>query len=870
MSIIGKRSKATSSTYENPTEYEFQYEVVDLDALIPSNTDTLQPNPLYPQELQPRDRDRSASKVQIDKIARTLNPKGLLYDTGHIDTGIMIVGGDNVVESGNGRVLALRKARAEYPKEYAKYKGELKEYAKMYGLDEGSVSSMTNPVLVRKRITPVDRVEFTAAANAPATMSMSTHEQAMQDAGRISDSILATLDTGDEQSIDQALRSSRNRHIVNHFTQKIPANERASISDADGNLSISGLNRLKAALFSKVYKGKAGERLSRTFSESLEPSIKNVENAMFQSLPAMAKAQGLVSSGQRESNLLPTDDLADAIEKYAELKAGGMSVGNYMAQGKMFGDDMTDSQKQILTHIDTIGRSPKMVREYLNTIAEGVEKAPAKGQLSMLGDEMKSNKETIINDATNIQRKEKGLAPIPNTAITTPVQGLEEPISRVPEITRGMGEGIPTGLPEPERTIHNTGRREREATERTEPIEHMPSFVSEPTKEVEIPIVKEDVIPQESKVVKEKEPIIEIPKEKETKYEQSTIKPIDIYQSPPPIPTVIKERVEQSKPERSYVNENTASFKSSSFGGSGWNPSEKELKDILGKGKGDFTVEGGDVLKDAEKVVHDKAIEDEQSEMPGYTPKGEKTWEKEWRKELERKKVAENPLYKKERRERARGKVYGEFANEKEAKKKIKELQKASPEHRFKVYTEMTDTGGTKVVIGERGMTNDERKAESAKRRATRKAAKARREWFKKQGKSITRASENIARALQPGTVPRYIAPNMDFGKSGYTPLKYKPVEGVKQYRGVSGEPYYRKGHGYKVISDEPYYKPINMQSSGGVMSQANEGSGVMSQGKPYIPIFSNPRPVPFVNTQSVKKITRKTKRYANPRIVSS
>jgi hypothetical protein len=446
MSILGNKTKATSSTYENATEYEFQYKVVDLDSLIPSHTDSLLPSSNYPKELQPRLRDRSASRVQIDHMAKNLVPKGLLNDTGYIDTGIMIIGKDSVVESGNGRVLGLRKARNDFPDRYTAYVSELSGYAEKYGIDISKLKDIEYPVLVRQRITPVDRVAFTAEANVSATMSMSPHEQALQDAGRLSNDVLMTLEVGEEQTIDQALKSKANQHIVNAFVSKIPANERASISDAKGELSIAGMTRLKSALFAKTYTGASGERLARTFSESLEPTIKNVENAMFASLPAMAKAQGLIAAGYREDNLLPARDLAKAIEVYATLKQKGMSVSDYLAQGKMFGNELNPLQEQILTHLDTVGRSGKSVREFINDIAGRIGKAPMKGQTSMLGDEVKINKEVIINGAINQQRKDKGLSLVAIPDHTAESKELERPAAVGNTGTSGVGKPAPSEL----------------------------------------------------------------------------------------------------------------------------------------------------------------------------------------------------------------------------------------------------------------------------------------------------------------------------------------------------------------------------------------------------------------------------------------
>jgi hypothetical protein len=90
------------------TRYEFEYRIVELKNLIVSHDPfTFVPNPKYPQELQPRLRERSATQLQVKSIAANLEPDALLIDYKSIDRGAPIVGDDLVVESGNGRVMAL-------------------------------------------------------------------------------------------------------------------------------------------------------------------------------------------------------------------------------------------------------------------------------------------------------------------------------------------------------------------------------------------------------------------------------------------------------------------------------------------------------------------------------------------------------------------------------------------------------------------------------------------------------------------------------------------------------------------------------------------------------------------------------------------
>jgi hypothetical protein len=85
----------------------------------------------------------------------------------------------------------------------------------------------------------------------------------------------------------------------------------------------------------------------------------------------------------------------------------------------------------------------------------------------------------------------------------------------------------------------------------------------------------------------------------------------------------------------------------------------------------------------------------------------------------------------------------------------------------------------------------------------------------KKVGKGIGKAVGNIGSSLQPGGVPQYTSPSFNIGKSGYTPLDYKPVSG---------------GSTYNPVSDKPYYKP----TSGGATYKPKE----------YKPIFPNKVPM--------------------------
>ena len=114
---VSNRTFAQGTT--NVSRYEFDFKIVDADKLIVSHDPfTFVPNPSYPQELQPRLRERAATRLQVERIAANIDPDSLLVDYHSIDRGAPITGPDRIVESGNGRVMALLYASKTFPGEF--------------------------------------------------------------------------------------------------------------------------------------------------------------------------------------------------------------------------------------------------------------------------------------------------------------------------------------------------------------------------------------------------------------------------------------------------------------------------------------------------------------------------------------------------------------------------------------------------------------------------------------------------------------------------------------------------------------------------------------------------------------------------------
>jgi len=394
--IIGSETMATGA--DPNKSFDFRYKVVELDDLIASHDAGIGVNPAFPKELQPRIRDRQASKQQIARIASDLNPDALLTDIQTLDRGPMIVGPDNVVESGNGRTIALKMAALDFPDSFAVYKKALLEKSKELGFSDtelAQLAKLKEPVLVRERTTEVDRVEFAALSNQATVLAMSPLEQAISDAGRLSNDDLANLTITDNQSIDQALKSQANLSIVRSFMNGLPPNEQAALVSADGSLNQIGLLRAKAAIFSKIFPGKSGQRLTQSFFESIDPTVKNTEAAIFDALPKLAQAEGLVAKGDRVKDLAIGDDLAKVVDVFARLKQENVTIKDYLSQSGLFGRDLTPEQENLLIFFNDAGRSRKRTRELLTTYADAVIESPHPNQGAMFASAQETKGELL-------------------------------------------------------------------------------------------------------------------------------------------------------------------------------------------------------------------------------------------------------------------------------------------------------------------------------------------------------------------------------------------------------------------------------------------------------------------------------------------
>ena len=426
--------------------YDFRWKVVELDQLVTSHGLDGNVNKAFPAELQrvQKMRGRAASQEQITNIAGKLVPASILGESNSIQTGAMIVGPDNVVESGNGRTLALRLSIENFPEKWAEYQAAAKLRAAELGLN---LEGYNKPVIVRERVSDVDRTVFFREANDPTTLRASEFEQAVFDSNNLSDDAIINLGVNPEWTIDQALRAVSNDAFVRSFVASLPENERGVMVDKNGMLSAEGLRRIKNAIFLKIYQGDAGFRVAQGFIESIDPLIKNVQNALYATLPVIGKLESSVRKGAIPKNLSISGDIIRVADRMLSLAKNGTSVKNYLTnyQGGLMGDDLTPIQLGLLRYIHENAKQATRVRKLLEEYAVSALQQPGGGQSALMPIEEVS-KGTILDMAASKLGKDTEFAEA-ETLFTE--KGAVDETNRTEVEEAAVSESEPTPPSEP-------------------------------------------------------------------------------------------------------------------------------------------------------------------------------------------------------------------------------------------------------------------------------------------------------------------------------------------------------------------------------------------------------------------------------------
>ena len=357
----------------------FQYEVVDASTLTPTQ---------QKDENQFRDRNRASSQAQINNIARNLDPRKLAASpTMDIGAPLLALDGKTII-AGNGRSMAIQQAYQEGGAD--SYRQFLQDNSAQFGIDPAQLNEMENPVLVRRLTSPVDIAQVAINSNEQGGMRMSDLEQAKVDARRLPnmDSFIAG-DNGDINSPD-------NQQFIRQFVQNQPENLRNELLDGKGNLSQTGVQRIRNAMLYEAYGD--SQTLSRLI-ENTDQGAKNVLNALTSIAPKVAQTQQDINSGVL-SDVGISSDIIQAVEKYNQLNAQGYKINDYLAQDDFVGD-LSPEAREILTIFDENRRSGKRIAQVLGAYFDQAQTQGNLSQASMFGD-MAFDKLGSLQQAKNV------------------------------------------------------------------------------------------------------------------------------------------------------------------------------------------------------------------------------------------------------------------------------------------------------------------------------------------------------------------------------------------------------------------------------------------------------------------------------------
>ena len=385
------------------TSIKIRYDVVEAKDLKTSHDINGNVNEGFPKELQPRDRSRAGSILQVNKISQTLNPKllGEAPDAGH---GAPIVAPDsNNVEAGHCRTLAIQSAY-EKGERGIEYKKELKENAEKYGRLKKKINSMEQPILIRRRISEVkDLSDYVQKANESDMAKMSITEQAKIDSENLTQADLSLLNPSQEGD----LTAASNKAFISKFLSKMSESEQAGYVAEDGKANKQLVDRMQAAIFHKAY---SSDRLLKLAAEEANPDIRNILNALQVASKEFAKAQGIDNGITTEIGSKPIIDAIELIKQaqneYPELKGGKdknktmAQLNQFLKQGSMFEKPVDKDTERIALFIAKNIRSGKKLGEFFKHVGEIIKtNLQDKNQQSLFGDITELTKQEVLDAA---------------------------------------------------------------------------------------------------------------------------------------------------------------------------------------------------------------------------------------------------------------------------------------------------------------------------------------------------------------------------------------------------------------------------------------------------------------------------------------
>lgn len=359
--VKGPELKAgTRATLHTPKgkPVEVQYRLMESGDLVASHEFDGTINRHYPQELQPRDRSKSTYQVQVRQIAN--NPEGRrLGASPETDRGAPIVR-DGIVESGNGRTIGLQQAYRQGSADA--YREWLMEHAEDFGISPDEVAAMSQPVLVRERLTEMseaERRDFVVDSNTDAKMANSASEDANVDAGKLDDKLMGMLNIPEGGD----LLAMSNEPFLNAFARAIGENTLNQYKDDRGRWNDAYRRRVSAAIFAYGYDNAS---LLKAATGDSDQVGKNLIGALMNNAGKMAELRSAMPEHAADlSNIM-----AEGVTVMSDARRNHQAISEIVNQGDMVSGGVSRAGGAMAEMLADASRSAKRMTETIGTILD--------------------------------------------------------------------------------------------------------------------------------------------------------------------------------------------------------------------------------------------------------------------------------------------------------------------------------------------------------------------------------------------------------------------------------------------------------------------------------------------------------------------
>ncbi|MFM5142966.1 LPD38 domain-containing protein [Aeromonas veronii] len=337
---------------------EVQYRLMESGDLVASHEFDGTINRSYPQELQPRDRSKSTYQVQVRQIAN--NPEGRrLGASPETDRGAPIVR-DGIVESGNGRTIGLQQAYRQGSADA--YREWLMEHAEDFGISPDEVAAMSQPVLVRERLTEMseaERRDFVVDSNTDAKMANSASEDANADAGKLDDKLMGMLNIPEGGD----LLAMSNEPFLNAFARAIGENTLNQYKDDRGRWNDAYRRRVSAAIFAYGYDNAS---LLKAATGDSDQVGKNLIGALMNNAGKMAELRSAMPEHAADlSNIM-----AEGVTVMSDARRNHQAISEIVNQGDMVSGGVSRAGGAMAEMLADASRSAKRMTETIGAILD--------------------------------------------------------------------------------------------------------------------------------------------------------------------------------------------------------------------------------------------------------------------------------------------------------------------------------------------------------------------------------------------------------------------------------------------------------------------------------------------------------------------